>query len=80
MSGTAKADAYFADAMKCKDKDQLKSVTEKHIRGLRPDEIEPFGARFKEKAPLVPAVTAGTTATVSVTIAIPPDTDTDPPD
>ncbi|MCU5743737.1 hypothetical protein [Bacillus thuringiensis] len=41
-------------------------------------ELLPFGVVFREKAPIFNGLESGTTA--SVTVTLPADTDTDPPD
>ncbi|MGD1094031.1 MAG: hypothetical protein ABSB35_18865 [Bryobacteraceae bacterium] len=74
---------FLKDVKQLKTNDQAKfaeeanALAKKHLGEGTQSEPLPFGLRFREKATLAPN---GTTATVSVTISIPPDTDTDPPD
>jgi hypothetical protein len=76
-------ETFLKDVQELKTTDQAKfaeetkTLAKKHLGEGSHSEPLPFGLRFREKATLAPN---GTTATVSVTIAIPPDTDTDPPD
>ena len=69
---------------------QVSELAAKHFKDKPGEPAQPFGMQFRKGGahglsscdlyPAQAAVSGGTTATVSVMIAIPLDTDTDPPE